>query len=124
MLTRPPKAYLVVVDDDPHVLGALRFAFETEGYEVRTCGSGEELLACPPSEPHTCLIVDERLPGISGLEAISQLRSLGIRAPAILITTHPSLPVRLRAATAKVEIVEKPLLDATLGQKVRAALAC
>jgi two-component system response regulator FixJ len=124
MLSRPPKAYLVVVDDDPHVLSALRFAFETEGYQVRTCGSGEELLARPPYDPHTCLIVDERLPGMSGLDAIAQLRRLGVRAPAILITTHPSLPVRHRAAAADVDIVEKPLLDATLGQKVRAALAC
>jgi FixJ family two-component response regulator len=123
MLRRIPKAHLVVVDDDEHVLNALHFAFETEGYEVRTCRSGEELLAAPPEHADTCLIIDERLPGMSGLEAIARLRAVGIAAPAILITSHPSLHVRKRAAAACVEIVEKPLLDATLGQKVRTALA-
>jgi len=123
MRTPEPQAHLVVVDDDPHVLGALRFAFETEGYDVRTCRSGEELLASPPRDGDTCLIVDERLPGICGLETIARLRALGVDAPAILVTSHPPLQVRRRAAAAKVEIVEKPLLDATLGQRVRVALA-
>jgi len=122
MPSRPPKAHLVVVDDDPHVLSALRFAFETEGYEVRTCRSGEELVASPPEHPHTCLVVDERLPGMSGLDAIAQLRGQGVHAPAVLITTHPAAPVRRRAAAAGVEIVEKPLVDHSLAQKVRRLL--
>jgi FixJ family two-component response regulator len=123
MRTPEPQDRLFVVDDDPHVLSALRFSFETEGYQVRTCATGEDLISSLPLQADTCLIIDERLPGISGLDTIAQLRALGVDAPAILITSHPSPHVRRRAAATQVEIVEKPLLDATLGQKVKAALA-
>jgi FixJ family two-component response regulator len=114
---------LVVVDDDPHVRGALRFAFETEGYEVRTCASGEEILAAPPREAATCLVIDQRLPGMSGLETLARLRAKGVGAPAILITSHPSSNVIRAAAAAHVEIVEKPLMGDVLARQVREALA-
>jgi two-component system, LuxR family, response regulator FixJ len=114
---------LVVVDDDPHVLGALRFAFETEGYEVRTCANGEEVVAVPPREACTCLVIDQRLPGITGLETLARLRAKGVAAPAILITSHPSSNVIRAAAAANVEIVEKPLMGDVLARQVRAALA-
>lgn len=118
----PPAFHLVLVDDDPHVLHALRFAFETEGYDVRTHVRGEEVLAEPPVEPATCLVIDERLPGISGLETIARLRAQGIGAPAILITTHPTASMIRRASAADVDIVEKPLIGDALATTVRARL--
>lgn len=121
MLEKPHR--VVVVDDDPHVLSALRFAFETDGYEVITWRSGEELLASPPLSSPTCLIVDERLPGVTGLEAIARLRAAGVAAPVFLVTSNPSAALIRRAAAAHVEIVEKPLLGDVLAAKVRAALA-
>lgn len=120
---RIPLGSLLLVDDDPHLLSALRFAFEAEGYDVRTFGSGEELLASRPANSHVCIVIDERLPGISGLETVARLRDAGVDTPAILVTTHPSAHVTKRAAAADVEIVEKPLLDGGLARKVRAALS-
>lgn len=121
MSSAAPAHHLILVDDDPHILSALRFAFETEGYEVVTFRSGEELLKALPLRPDTCLVLDERLPGISGLEAVARLRSAGMTAPVILVTSNPSAAVRSRAAAANIDIVEKPLLDGTLARKVRAA---
>ena len=113
---------LIVIDDDPDVLNALKFAFEADGYEVSAFGSGEAVLKDPPRAPNTCLVIDQRLPGLSGLDTLARLRDLGVAAPAILVTTHPSLEVRRRARLAAVEIVEKPLLGNALPQKVAEAL--
>ena len=113
---------LVVIDDDDHLLKAMRFAFETEGYVVMTFASGEAALKSPPREPATCLVVDERLPGVSGLETIAALRKLGVEAPAILVTTHPTHAEKRRAAAAGVSIVEKPLLGDVLGRRIAALL--
>lgn len=113
---------LVVIDDDDHLLSAMRFAFETEGYVVTTFASGEAALQAPPRGPQTCLVVDEHLPGVSGLDTIAGLRRLGVHAPAILVTTHPTPDEKRRAAAAGVSIVEKPLLDDALGRKIAALL--
>jgi len=113
---------LIVVDDDPHVRHALQFAFETDGYEVSAYGRGEDLLAASPFGGTTCLVIDERLPGISGLETVARLRALGFTAPAILITTHPTPSTITRAAAANVGIVEKPLVGDALASRVRAEL--
>src|SRR5687768_3186373 len=107
MQGRVPLGFLVLVDDDPHLLCALRFAFEAEGYDVSTFGSGEELLASAHPQANSCIIIDERLPGMTGLDAIARLRDAGVDVPAILVTTHPSAQVARRAAAANVEIVEK-----------------
>ncbi|MBI3437671.1 MAG: response regulator [Proteobacteria bacterium] len=113
---------LVVIDDDDHLLQSMRFAFEAEGYLVTTFASGEEALKAPPRDPHTCLVVDARLPGTSGLDTIAQLRRLGVAAPAILITTNPSQAERRRAGATGVSIVEKPLLGDALGKTIAALL--
>jgi FixJ family two-component response regulator len=104
------------------VLNALSFAFETDGYQVRACRDGAALLAQPPIEPDTCLVLDERLAGRSGLDLLALLRARGVAAPAILITTRPNAETRARAANAGVTIVEKPLLGDVLAHKVREIL--
>lgn len=112
---------LILVDDDPAVLTSMRFAFEAYGYKVSTHESGEQLLAAPPSEPRVCIVIDHRLPGVTGLDAVLMLRERGMSAPAILITTQPTAATRKRAAAAAIDIVEKPLLGEALLRKVRAA---
>jgi FixJ family two-component response regulator len=123
MQGRVPLGFLLLVDDDPHLLSALRFAFEAEGYEVSTFSSGEELLAAAHPQANSCIVIDERLPGMTGLDTVARLRDAGVDAPAILVTTHPSVHVARRAAAANIEIVEKPLLDGGLARSVSAALA-
>lgn len=113
---------LVLVDDDPAVLGALSFAFETEGFAVKAYPDAESLLA-EDSPSCDCYVLDQRLPGLSGLELLERLRAAGQSAPAVLITTHPSRDTCQRARTAGVEIVEKPLLGETLARHVREIVA-
>jgi len=111
---------ILLVDDDPDVRNALRFAFETEGYEVQVHASGEEILSRAPLDRPACLIIDERLPGLSGLDTVLKWRKCGAVMPAILITTHPSRAIVQRAAAAGVQICEKPLIGDALARMVRA----
>lgn len=106
---------LLIVDDDPDVLRALGFMADTRGYRVERCTTAKEALAtCASRGPFDCMIIDEKLPDRPGVEIIETLRSLGVMAPAVLITTAPSPALRRRAAAMGVSIVEKPLLDEAL----------
>lgn len=114
---------LALVDDDPAVRHALTFAFETAGFDVAAFSDAESALASPGRLDWCCLVLDQRLPGMSGLDLLTQLKASGVQAPAVLITTHPSRETKARASAAGVEIVEKPLLDDVLAHKVRALTA-
>jgi two-component system, LuxR family, response regulator FixJ len=118
--TRTSRPLLVLVEDDRAVLGALTFAFETEGYQVAAFGDAATALAASETRRASCLVLDQRLPGMSGLEVVAHLRAEGVTAPALLITTNPTPQLHRDAATAKIEIVEKPLLGDVLAAKVRA----
>ena len=87
-------ATLILVDDDEHVLAALKFAFEVEGFEVRAYPCAESLLAEPRLPQSGCLILDYNLPGLDGLEL---LRLRGVTMPAVVITT-PGPSILARAA--------------------------
>ncbi len=120
----PVGAALVLVDDDPAVLHALSFAFETQGYDVHPYANAEALLAASANLPGSaCFVLDHKLPGRTGLQLLQELRARAVTAPAILITSNPTAHVRAAAAAAGVEIVEKPLLGGTLEDKVREALS-
>lgn len=110
---------VVLVDDDPGLCAALAFAMETEGICVRTFESAEAMLAADGELDPACFVIDQRLPGMTGLELVARLRERDERAPAILITSHPSTHLRAQARSAGVEIVEKPLLEGALMEKVR-----
>ena len=117
------SAEVVVVDDDPAVLGALKFALELEGFSVADYRSGSELLAQSELPQAGCLVIDFRLPDMNGLDLLAALRRSGVTLPAILITTNPSALIRANAAAAQVPIVEKPLLGNALVDGIRGALA-
>lgn len=114
---------VLVVDDDPDVLGSLRFSLELEGYRVRTYADGEAILSDPLLPDKGCLVVDFHIPGHDGLSIIDDLRARQVEMPAILITSAPPAAVVRRAAAAGVPIVEKPLLGSTLTDGIRKALA-
>jgi two-component system, LuxR family, response regulator FixJ len=112
---------VIVVDDDPAVRNSLKFSLETEGLTVRCYATGDELLSADLTSCN-CLVVDQKMPGMSGLDLIAKLRERRFSAPAILITSHPSLSLRQRAEKADVPIVEKPLLGNALHDRIRAAV--
>lgn len=122
---KPPTSHpvLAIVDDDPAVRHALSFAFDTAGVSVASFSTAEAALRATGAEFWRCLVLDQNLPGASGLELLDRLRARGIAARAILITTNPSRDTREKAHAAGVEIVEKPLLGDRLVERVNALIA-
>ena len=114
---------VILVDDDPAVTHAMQFSFDLEGLDVRGFRDAESVLAASDLPETGCLIIDHNLPGMDGLALLEQLRAIGVRLPAILITTNPRTALRNRAAAAGVPIIEKPLLTDALLTTVRKALA-
>jgi FixJ family two-component response regulator len=104
---------LILVDDDPAVLSALKFSMEVEGYNVRAYADAESLLAERDFPFVGCLILDYRLPGMNGLQLLRELRRRRVTLPAVLITT-PEPKVVAEAAAAGVPVVGKPLLSSAL----------
>jgi len=118
---QPPT--IVVVDDDSALCGALAFAFELDGFQVRTDRSAEALLAAPPLPVESCcLVLDYRLPGADGLTLLNTLHKRHPDLPALLMTSNPPAELRRRAAAAGVGIVEKPLIGDNLINAVNALL--
>ena len=117
------RSVIIIVEDDPAVRNSLKFSLEIEGFEVRIYASGTDLLDAQDGHGAGCLVIDQKMPGMTGLDLIATLRDLRISAPAILITSHPNALVRTRAAQANVPIIEKPLLGNALVDRIRDAFA-
>lgn len=112
----PPRVLLV--DDDAALRAALQFALQLDGLSVETFASAEDLLERADVTGVGCLVLDQNLPGMTGLDLLAVLRHGEVTTPALLITTHPAASLRRRAAAADVEIVEKPLLSDALSRSV------
>ena len=122
-MTFPDRQALVfVVDDDEAVCRSLALALDLEGFAVETCRTGESLLMKDLPTDNAFLLLDERLPGVSGMEVLRQLRTRGVRLPAALVTSHPKPSLRVAADAAGIPILEKPLLGDTLVTAVRHGL--
>jgi two-component system, LuxR family, response regulator FixJ len=120
VLPAAPLPIVVVVDDDPAVCSSLKFSLELEGFSVRAYGSAAEFLAAG-STGADCLVIDQRMPAMSGMELIAKLRAQNISTPAVLIVSQPNVAVTARAAKAGVAVVEKPFLGNALLDKIRQA---
>jgi len=125
-MTEGPQAtvkrpMIAVVDDDPAVCGSLKFALELEGFAVRTYHSGAELIHVGDFEGFDCFVVDQRMPGMTGMELVEVLRARRIMTPVILIISHPNAALSARAQKAAIPIVEKPLLGNALVERIREA---
>jgi FixJ family two-component response regulator len=112
---------VVVVDDDPAVCNSLKFSLELEGFVVRTYHSGAELLGADGLGDCECLVVDQRMPAMTGMELIAELRQNQVSTPAILIVGQASAALAERAKQASIPIVEKPLLGNALVDRIREA---
>ena len=111
---------VVIVDDDPAVCNSLQFSLELEGFVVRAYGDPAEFLEADETACD-CLVIDQRMPGMSGMELITKLRALNVRTPAILLVSQSNPLVAARAAAAAVPIVEKPLFGNALLEQIRNA---
>jgi two-component system, LuxR family, response regulator FixJ len=117
-----PTVY--VVDDDPAMRSSLRWLIESVGLIVRTCASAQEfLLMYQPSDPG-CLVLDVRMPGMSGLDLQAELTARRIYIPILIITGYAEVPLAVRAMKAGAfDFIEKPFSDQTLLDRIRAAIA-
>jgi FixJ family two-component response regulator len=114
---------IFVVDDDPSVRKALKRLLCSAGYEVTTFGSAEEVLTSDRGELPGALIIDMRMPGLSGLELQRELAGSGSRAPVIFITAYRDDQARTLAHQAgAVAYLEKPVDGEVLLEAIRASL--
>ena len=114
---------IILVDDDDAVRGAVTFALETHGYQVRAFAQAQDLPPIRDLAAAACLIIDQVLPGETGLDLLARLRDLGLKSPAILITTSPPPSMQDAAGLLGTVIVEKPLLGDRLFAVVDRLLA-
>ena len=110
---------VVLLEDDAAVRDAVKFSLEAEGFAVQTWGSAESLLAAEIPVNAACLIVDFYLGGMSGIEAVEELRRRGVRSPVIMMTTVPPLILKEWVARTHTALIEKPLLDDVLIGAIR-----
>ena len=114
---------VAIVDDDRSVQNALKDLMESAGLLARCFGSAEEFLEWDQRNQTGCLVVDIRMPGMSGLELQAMLNAEGSRIPIIFITAHADAKMRMQAMTAgAVEFLSKPFDDEFLLEKLRPAL--
>jgi FixJ family two-component response regulator len=112
-----------VVDDDPSMQTALRYLFESMDLPVKVFGSSAELLQSKLPEIASCLVLDIRLPGVSGLEFQDVLTKAGIHIPIIFITGHGDIPMSVKAMKAgAVDFLTKPFRDQDMLDAVTRAL--
>ena len=112
-----------VVDDDPSVRRAIKRLIGSEGLQVELFGSAQEFLKSRRPDAPSCLVLDIKLPGISGLDFQGQLAAAGIRIPIIFITAHGDIPMTVRAMKAgAVEFLTKPFRDRDLLDAIQIAL--
>ena len=117
------KPAVYVVDDDPDVLGSLRFLLETDGFDVRTFTTGAALLRAVRPNDVDCFVIDYKMPDMNGVDLASRLRSRDIATPVILITGYPDENISARAEAAGVHhVLRKPLLDDSLLTHIRGAI--
>lgn len=117
------RGAVIVVDDDEAVRSSMRFALELEGLQVRLYESGAELLAAGDLPEAACLVIDQCMPGIEGLDLVLRLRERHVLLPAILVTARATEDLRRRASGAGIDLViEKPFRDGALMDGIHRAL--
>src|ERR1700704_6042962 len=112
-----------VVDDDPSVRRAIKRLVESVGLRVELFGSAQEFLGRERPDSPNCLVLDIRLPGMSGLDFQRELATAGIHIPIIFITAHGDIPMTVRAMKAgAVEFLTKPFRDQDLLDAIQQGL--
>jgi FixJ family two-component response regulator len=117
------KPVVVVIDDDPDIRTALQGLLETVDLKAALFATASEFLASKRPQGPSCIVVDVRLPGLSGLEFQQELVRGNILIPVIFITAHGDIPMSVRAMKAgAVEFLTKPLRDQDLLDAIQAGL--
>ena len=118
-----PAPTIFVVDDDEGVRNSIRFLLKSVGLATRTLSSASEFLESYKSRQSGCLVLDVRMPGMSGLELQQQLNLRGAVIPVIFITGHGDIPMAVEAMQhGAFDFLQKPFRDQDLIDRIQRAL--
>ena len=120
-MTAPPLVF--VIDDDASVRSSLKFLLSTVGLQAETFDSADSFLHKKRPDVPSCVVLDVRLPGVSGIDFQHELTARNIYIPIVFLTGHGDIPMSVRAMKAgAVEFLTKPFRDQDLLDAVRVAL--
>jgi FixJ family two-component response regulator len=122
-MSSPAHRTVFVIDDDPDIRTAMQRLLETVGLHVELFATAQDFLQRKMPEVPSCLVLDLRLPGMSGLEVQRRLIEAGVKIPIIFITAHGDIPTSVRAMkSGAVEFLTKPFRDKDLLDAIEQAL--
>src|SRR5687767_4956523 len=120
---RQEPATVFVVDDDEAVRGSMKLLLKTLDLPAQTFGSAQEFLATFDASRRGCLVLDIRMPGMSGLELQEELNTRGAMLPIIFITGHGDIPMAVEAMQrGALEFLQKPFRDQELLDRINRAI--
>jgi two-component system response regulator FixJ len=118
-----PKPTVYVVDDDEAMRDSLRWLIESADLEVETYAGAQDFLDAYDGKKHGCLVLDLRMPNMSGLELQDALASRNITIPIIFITAHGEIKAAVRAMKGgAVDFISKPFSDHLLLDRIQQAI--
>jgi FixJ family two-component response regulator len=125
MNTQPePQSVVFVVDDDASMRDAMQRLFRSVGLQAEVFASAAEFLRTKLADVPCCLVLDVRLPGLSGLDFQTELAKADIQVPIIFMTGHGDIPMTVKAMKAgAIEFLPKPFRDQDMLDAVRVGLA-
>jgi two-component system, LuxR family, response regulator FixJ len=116
-ISGPP--IIAIVDDDDAVRSSLQFTLEVDGFVVQAYSSAAEFLRSEEQAAYQCLIVDQNMPRMTGLELVANLREQGVKIPAILVSGRVTSALKRQASEADILVIEKPFLGNGLIESIR-----
>jgi FixJ family two-component response regulator len=123
MIAKAPTQLVFVIDDDASMREAISRLLHAIGLTVRTFGSAREFLSTRLPDIPACIVLDVRLPGLSGLDLQREMVERGIHIPVVFITGHGDIPMSVQAMKAgAVEFLTKPFRDQDLLDAVRSGI--
>ena len=122
-MTTTAEPTVFIVDDDADLRESLGWLLESAGLRFRGYATANEFLDEYKSEEPGCLLLDVRMPGLSGLDLQEELRRNGVPPPIIIMSGHARVPMAVRALTGgAIDFIQKPFKDQALLERVRRAI--
>jgi len=122
-MTSSDKPTVLIIDDDSRIRAAMQFLLKTVGLHSESFATPQDFLRHKLPDGPSCLVLDVRLPGMSGLEVQNKLNEAGIQIPIIFITGHGDIPMTVKAMkSGAVEFLTKPFRDQDLIDAIQQAL--
>jgi two-component system, LuxR family, response regulator FixJ len=117
------ESTVFVVDDDADLRESLGWLFESAGLRFKSYSTAQEFLTDYKPEEPGCLLLDVRMPGLSGLDLQEELRRRGVPPPIIIMTGHARVPMAVRALKGgAIDFIQKPFSDQSLLERIRQAI--